>query len=143
MANNTDNLIPFNELTEEEQRALASKGGKASVEARRRKRDMKKTLEMLATLPFNLTDKNGNGIKKQLAALGINEEDIDYEMAMNYSIFLTAIKGGKNQVSAATFIRDTLGEKPKEVVEVSKTTDETIKEVENYLSSKKEVGNNE
>lgn len=143
MANNTDNLIPFNELTEEEQRALASKGGKASVEARRRKRDMKKTLEMLATLPFNLTDKNGNGIKKQLAALGINEEDIDYEMAMNYSIFLTAIKGGKNQVSAATFIRDTLGEKPKEVVEVSKNTDETILEVENYINSKKEVDANE
>lgn len=137
MANNEENLIPFNELTEEKQRELASKGGKASVEARRRKRDMKKTLEMLATLPFEIKDKNGNSIKAQLQAMGISEEDIDYEMAMNYSIFLTAIKGGKNQVSAATFIRDTLGEKPKEVVEVSKTTDETIKEVDDYLCKKK------
>lgn len=122
----------------EEARAIGKKGGIASGEARRRKRNMKKTLEMLATLPFEIKDKNGNSIKAQLKSIGINEEDIDYEMAMNYSIFLTAIKGGKNQVSAATFIRDTLGEKPKDVVEVSKNTDETIKEVDEYLCKKKQ-----
>ena len=137
MANNKENLIPFNELTEEEQRELAIKGGKASAEARRRKRTMKKTFEMLATLPFEIKDKNGNSIKAQLKAMGINEEDIDYEMAMNYSIFLTAIKGGKNQVSAATFIRDTLGEKPKEQIELNKSIDETINEVDDYLCKKK------
>ena len=115
----------------------AKKGGIASGEARRRKRDMKKTLEMLATLPFNLKDKNGNSIKAQLQAMGISEEDIDYEMAMNYSVFLTAIKGGKNQVSAATFIRDTLGEKPKETIELNKAIDETINEVDDYLCKKK------
>lgn len=143
MANNEDNLIPNSERTPEELREIARKGGIASGEARRRKRDMKRTLEMLATLPFDLKDKNGNSIKAQLQAMGISEDDIDYEMAMNYSVFLTAIKGGKNQVSAATFIRDTLGEKPKDVVEVSKNTDETIKEVEAYLNSKKEVDGNE
>lgn len=143
MANNEDNLIPNSERTPEELREIARKGGIASGEARRRKRDMKKTLEMLATLPFNIKDKNGNSIKAQLQAMGINEEDIDYEMAMNYSIFLTAIKGGKNQVSAATFIRDTLGDKPIDKVELTKDTDETIKEVEDYLSSKKEVDSNE
>lgn len=142
MANNEENLKP-RQLTSEEAAEMGRKGGIASGEARRRKRVMKETLEMLATLPFEIKDKNGNSIKAQLKAMGISEEDIDYEMAMNYSIFLTAIKGGKNQVSAATFIRDTLGEKPKEVVEVSKTTDETIKEVEDYLSSKKEDDINE
>ena len=33
-----ENLIPFDELTEEEQRKIASKGGKASVKARREKK---------------------------------------------------------------------------------------------------------
>lgn len=107
----------------------AKKGGIASGEARRRKRDMKRTLEMLATLPFEIKDKNGNSIKAQLQAMGINEEDIDYEMAMSYSVFLTAIKGGKNQVSAATFIRDTLGEKPKDVVEVNDVTNKKFDEI--------------
>lgn len=134
MANNTQNLRT---PTTEEARAIGKKGGIASGEARRRKRNMKKTLEMLATLPFEIKDKSGNSIKAQLKAMGINEDDIDYEMAMNYSLFLTAIKGGKNQVSAATFIRDTLGEKPKETIEINKNTDETIKEVDEYLCKKK------
>ena len=127
------NLKPIR--SKEEARERGKKGG-------RRKRTMKQTLEMIATLPFNIKDKNGNSIKEQLKALGINEGDIDYEMAMNYSLFLTAIKGGKNQVSAATFVRDTLGDKPIDKVEVTKDTDETITELEKYIhrNKNKEVG---
>lgn len=36
----SENLRPFNTLTEEEQREIASKGGKASVESRREKKIM-------------------------------------------------------------------------------------------------------
>ena len=39
-----ENLKPFNTLTEREQRELASKGGKASVEARRKKKGLKNFL---------------------------------------------------------------------------------------------------
>lgn len=48
MANNgQDNLIPFNKLTVEEQRDLATKGGIASGKVRKEKATMKKTLEMM------------------------------------------------------------------------------------------------
>ena len=40
----TKNLIPYNQLTKEKQRELVVKGGKASVEARRRKKTMLQTL---------------------------------------------------------------------------------------------------
>lgn len=43
---NEKNLVPFDKLTEKEQREIASKGGKASVEARREKKTIKKEIEI-------------------------------------------------------------------------------------------------
>ena len=45
MPNTSDNLIPMSERTEDEQRELAKKGGKASGKSRRRKRAMRENLE--------------------------------------------------------------------------------------------------
>lgn len=42
---NEENLIPFNERTESEQRQIAQKGGIASGAARRRKRSMKEAAD--------------------------------------------------------------------------------------------------
>lgn len=116
--NGQENLIPFNERTEEEQRAIAKKGGIASGEARRRKRSIKDSLDILLSQPFKLKDKNGKDLKKQLQALGISPDDIDNQMAMAYAMFMVAMSGGKNSVGAFNSIRDTLGEKPKESVEL-------------------------
>lgn len=134
---NEDNLIPFNERTEEEQRKIASMGGKASGEARKRKSEMKQAIDLLLSLPCNLKDKKGNGIKEVAKQLGIEEEDIDNQMAVIISMFNISMSGGKNAVSAATFLRDTVGDKPKETIEINKNTDETIKEIDDYLCKKK------
>lgn len=56
---NEENLIPFTERTEEEQRKLSRKGGIASGESRRQKATMKKTLEMM----LEETHKNGKTYK--------------------------------------------------------------------------------
>ncbi len=45
-----ENLIPFNERTEDELRELAKKGGIASGRARRRKSNIKKALETIQML---------------------------------------------------------------------------------------------
>lgn len=42
-----ENLIPFNKLTEDEQRELARKGGKASVKARRERKTIAETMQKL------------------------------------------------------------------------------------------------
>lgn len=44
--NNEENLIPFNQRTEEEQRAIATMGGIASGKARREQRAMRELLEI-------------------------------------------------------------------------------------------------
>lgn len=62
------NLIPFNELTENERRALASKAGKASVKKRR---ENKKFREELA-LALNELERNPRtGEKKSRKAIGM------------------------------------------------------------------------
>lgn len=49
---NEQNLKPFNQRTESEQREIRSKGGKASGAARRRKRDMLAAFETLFSMPI-------------------------------------------------------------------------------------------
>ena len=68
MANNgQDNLIPFNQRTEEEQRAIARMGGIASGEARREKATMKQALKLLLNEVESETGKTYN----ELVALGL------------------------------------------------------------------------
>jgi hypothetical protein len=64
-------LIPFNQRTEEEQKKIASMGGKKSGEVRREQktyRDMAK-----AMLSATITDKN---ILNELQAYGLSETDV-------------------------------------------------------------------
>lgn len=135
--NGQENLIPFNERTEEEQREIARKGGIASGEARRRRREIKDSLDLLLSLPFKIQANNADTIRQQLNNLGVPEDEIDNQMAMAFSMFINSVGTGKNAVSAATFIRDTLGEKPKEKVELTNNIDESIAEMDAYLCKKK------
>lgn len=90
---NVENLKPFAERTEKEQRDIRVMGGKASGEARRKKKTMKEMLKLL--LEEELVSKKGT---KKTAL----------EMVMT-SMINQALKGN---VKATTFIRDTIGEKP-------------------------------
>ena len=64
---NEQNLIPFTERTEEEQRKIAKMGGIASGEARRKKRTMIQDLEML----LNEKEPKSNKTYQELATLGL------------------------------------------------------------------------
>jgi hypothetical protein len=89
MANGHENLIPFNELTEEEQREIAKKGGKASGEARAKRKTLKEELLLLLS--------QGNTQEK-----------------ISLSLIAQAMEGN---VKAFETIRDTVGEKPVDKVE--------------------------
>lgn len=68
---NNENLIPFSERTESEQREIRSKGGKQSAKNRREQktyRDMAK-----AMLSATITDEN---ILSELKAYGLSETDV-------------------------------------------------------------------
>lgn len=84
-----DNLIPLNERTKDEQRKIQKKGGIASGKARRKKANLKRTMEEL--LKMDLPDSK---LKQQLVAIGI---DPSMEQGLVLSVLLKAINKGNHQ----------------------------------------------
>lgn len=98
------NLIPFSERTEEEQRDIRSKGGKASGKARRKKkflRDMLYTALMMRLK--DLPDKLSKDARQQL---GFKEGDTVGDAIIG-RLIERAIGG---DMRAIRFIFDTMGE---------------------------------
>lgn len=101
MVANNENLNGhgFHERTAEEQRAIAIAGGKASGEARRRKADFRKTLNLLLTAEIDSPEWT-----PVLEAMGL---DSTLESAVNAAVIKKALAGN---VKAYEAIRDTLGQ---------------------------------
>lgn len=91
---NDQNLVPMNKRTESEQRAIATAGGKASGESRRRRKTLKE--ELLALL-----------------------SDADVQERMSLALVREAIEGNNagSVTRAFEVVRDTIGEKPIDKVE--------------------------
>ena len=103
---NEQNLIPWNKRSKEEHREYSRQAGIRSGEVRRQRKAMKEQISLLLSLPFNLKDSKGQEVKKMLAELGIDEDEIDNQMAMIISLWKTACTpGNRNQVTAFQEIR--------------------------------------
>ena len=110
---NVENLTRMGKnrnLSTDEAQKIGSIGGKASVEAKRERKKMREQIQQLLELP--LVNKNS---KEQIKALGIDDKDIDNQMALIISMFQKALKG---DTKAFELLRDTIGEKPKEEIEI-------------------------
>lgn len=114
---NKDNLIPNSDLTPKERREKAKKAGIASGEARRKKKELRESLEILLAKDF--TDKDGNTMS------GAD--------AISAKLFAQALKGN---IKAFEVIRDTAGQKPVERVMVAEVEQNTIDEVDNIVKAK-------
>lgn len=98
------NLIPFAERTEDEQRAIRSKGGKASGRARRKKKFLRDMLYTALTMKLrDLPDKLSEDARQQL---GFKEGDTVGDAIIG-RLIERAIGG---DMRAIRFIFDTMGE---------------------------------
>ena len=98
---NDENLIPTTMLTESERRALAIKAGKASGEARRRKKSMRENLLALLDMPLKKGEIQGFTSLEEASGKNVSVED---------AILLTAVKKAlKGDMRAIEFLRDTSG----------------------------------
>lgn len=105
---NEQNLRPCEyKLSQDE----AKRGGKASGEARRAKRDLRKALEMLLEKEYK--DKAGNAITGT--------------EAITAKLFEQAMKGN---IKAFETLRDTVGQKPVEKIMYAEVEQDVIDEVE-------------
>lgn len=113
---NEQNLKSLADRTTKEKREIAKKGGKASGKARREKATIKKYLQML----LEEGDFNGKNGAEAIASSAVHK----------------AIHG---DVKAMAFVRDTVGEKPVENVQIAKVDQEAIDDINEMLE---EASNN-
>ncbi len=83
----TKNLKPMNQRTKEEQKKIATKAGKASGVARRKKADLKKAMELLLSL--DVQDKK---LKKTLEEMGMDGSN---QSLLAFATFQQAVKGNQ------------------------------------------------
>ena len=102
-----DNLLKAEDLTSVELRERAKKGGIASGKARREKKALKETLEELLAMPIK--DGKSDDIEKIKSIAGIKDKNITIQEAIMVAMLNKAAKG---DVRAAEYVRDTIGQKP-------------------------------
>lgn len=109
---NEENLKP--PRTKSEARTRGRNGGIASGKARREKKLFKETLEALLTMPMNPgKDVSVEDIKNFAEIKGKN-------ISVQEAIIIAQVqKAMKGDTRAAEYLRDTIGQKPSDVVEVS------------------------
>ena len=115
---NDQNLKSLGERTTEEKRKIAKKGGKASGEARRKKRDLRLALEALLEKEFK-----GKGGTSRTGAEVITAK-----------LFEQAAKGN---VKAFETIRATVGQDPVQKVQVAEVNQDVVNEVEDIVNNMK------
>ena len=109
---NPENLIPNDQRTPSQRRENARKAGKASGEARRKRKAMREAFDILLSRQYG---SNGSDGVEVLAA----------------KVFQKALDG---DMKAVTFIRDTVGEMPVQRVEVDTIDPQARERVERILS---------
>ena len=107
----------FAKMTPEQRREYGRKGGLTKGENYRRRRELKETLNVLLDMPVN--DGKKNDIDKIKAFANLKGKNITVDQAMMVCLVQKALKGDLNAIA---MIRDTIGEKPSEKVEVKDVT---------------------
>lgn len=119
---NEENLIPLDERTKSEQREIAKKGGQISGRSRRKKKEFRELFESM------LAEKGGelNGKKATRK---------DMVVARAIKLLLSDTTKDSDFLKALELVRDTIGEKPVEKIQVAGVSQEVIDEVERAVLS--------
>ena len=109
-----DDLISLGERTTGEQQRIARKGGIASGKARREKKLMRETLDIILSMPM----KNGKNadVESIRSFAALKGKNISVQEAILIAQVQKAMKG---DTKAAEYVRDTIGQKPGESIEMS------------------------
>lgn len=125
---NEQNLIPFTAMTESEQRAIASKGGKASAKARQER----KTVQNMLTKYFDSKISDDKQLKKLADKIGIEgEESVKYL----YTVVCAMNTLKKGELKDLKLIMELLGETPQS------ESSEAVQQAEFLDAVKKAVSN--
>ena len=105
----------FAKMTPEERSKWGKIGAEKSIEVRRKRKEMRETLDVLLKMPMKKGEVYSAEDIKCFADL--KGKNITIDQAIMVCLVQKALKG---DLSAISMIRDTIGEKPAEKVEVTK-----------------------
>lgn len=120
MANNSQNLRRINT---EQAREMGKKGGKASAEARRKKKELKEIINLMFEQDVKIKDGSVVSCAEAIAKKQMEK----------------ALKG---DTKAFEVLRDTAGQKPVDKVMVAEVDQAVIDEVEKMVFEEDETGDN-
>lgn len=109
--NNEQNILPHKIRTSEEARNRGRQGGIKSGKSRRTRKTIRETLISMLASPIRKGTPVYQRAKKTLEALGIDYEPIVQDLAM-----IGLISKAQKDAYAFAVLRDTIGERPVEVV---------------------------
>ena len=129
---NTENLVSLGDRTMEEQRKIATMGGKASGEARRRKASIRNSLINILNsgfkLPTEVKDKDIKEFIDKLNAIGVDTKQMEIIDLINCGQILGAIGGKADNYK-------TLLEVNGELIEDTPTYNPAIEDVEQVVDN--------
>nr|DAH06001.1 MAG TPA: Stress-induced bacterial acidophilic repeat motif [Caudoviricetes sp.]DAO24621.1 MAG TPA: Stress-induced bacterial acidophilic repeat motif [Caudoviricetes sp.] len=125
---NERNLIPMEKRSPEEAREMGRKGGRASGEARRRKKSLREAAELYLSLP--VSDKRK---WNKLSEDGVPPEDVNNQMAIIAGLSIKAAKGDAKAAKVLFDLLPTDGADPLEQAEDDPITKSLKEEAENGL----------
>lgn len=125
---NEKNLIPNSQRTPSELREMATKGGKASGEARRNKKILRDCIDYLLE-------------KEDKTVLDNEGKPMSGAEQLAYNLFIKALTEKDTGKAAKAFevLRDTAGQKPVEKVVISEIDTDVIDEVERMVNNDEET----
>lgn len=119
---NTETLLMYSldKRTPEEVRAITSKGGKASAEAKKKKKAMRETCEIVLSMPLkSIADAEA----VELADIQSLAETKGCNLTVQDAIIIKQVQLAlMGSIRAVEFLRDTVGEKPKVEAEIDFAT---------------------
>ena len=101
----------FAKMTPEQRREYGRKGGLKKGENYKRRKELRETLDVLLDMPLR-TGRTTN-VEKVQAFANLKGKNITVDQAMMVCLIQKALKG---DLSAIAMVRDTIGEKPTEKV---------------------------
>lgn len=119
----SSNLVSLADRTTDEQREIARMGGIASGEARRERRRLRDALEALLSMRLGV-----EWVPAELSAAmeAAGREDVD---AVDVLAMTAFVKASEGDMRAMEFIRDTVGEKPRDEASISVVSDELREQI--------------
>ena len=105
--------MPLQEFTPEQKAEFGRRGGIASGEAKRKKKAMRETLEILLEMPLN--HKKCYDVEDIQSFAQLKGKNVSVETAIIIKQIQRALAG---DLASAEFIRDTSGQKPKNELNV-------------------------